>query len=152
MANLGHQEEALEIDVDDSIPQHLRGVHGIHVGARRLDPDVIDQNVDSPKGLGGIVNHLGRLAGVGHVGCRRLNRQPLFLGHGQQFPVGRSIDIGKYDRGSLPTQGQRAGAANALGSAGHDCHLAFQPVHEVPPLVLSLKRSCLTLYQPPRRT
>ena len=134
---LGHQEEALEIDVNDAIPEFLRGVHRIQVGTGRLDPDVVDQDVDPPKGLIGLTNHPGRLRGVGHVRRHVLDRQPFIPGQVQQFPIGRSIDIGKNDRGSLSTQGQRAGAANALGPAGHDSHFAFQPFHGMPPLIVN---------------
>ena len=112
-----HQVGALEVDLDDPVPDLLRAglrPHRVAAGHARA----VDQHVELPIGVYGGVDHRLRVLGVGDVPGHdyRVAADCLYLVGG--LPRAGLAYVGDDDPGPFAGEQRRGGASYAGASAG----------------------------------
>jgi len=96
---------------------------------RRLALRVVDQDVDAPEGLGGVIDQGEHRGAVGYVAWHRQCGRAGFLdfpGHGVQLHRGSRRC---HDRRAFLRQGQGDASSYSLAGTGDDCGLARESSH-----------------------
>ena len=121
-----HQEETLQIDVNDPIPHFHRQLVGRQIAGHRLDADVVAQHVNAAPILDNLSHGLSADLVAGYVGLKKANLA-LFLGQGR---ASLRVYVQCRDLRPLASERPRNPPPNALGTAGYNNYLARKISHD----------------------